>query len=89
MGTDGVRHGFWSRCLTGGAVATALALVPHPASADEVGESFWTPGSFGSLAATASQPGFSLTSIYLPHRDDGRQRGRARALDQDWTRRGR
>jgi len=64
MGTDGVRHGFWSRCLTGGAVATALALVPHPASADEVGESFWTPGSFGSLAATASQPGFSLTSIY-------------------------
>src|SRR6516164_2923417 len=62
MGTDGVRHGFWSHCLTGGAVATVLALAPHPASADEVGESFWTPGSFGSLAATASQPGFSLTS---------------------------
>jgi hypothetical protein len=29
-----------------------------------VGESFWTPGSFGSLAATPSQPGFSLTSTY-------------------------
>src|SRR5262245_52093834 len=64
MGTDGVRHGFWSHCLAAGAVATALALAPHPASADEVGESFWTPGSFGSLAATASQPGFSLTSTY-------------------------
>jgi hypothetical protein len=64
MGTDGVRHGFWSHCLAAGAVATALALAPHLASADEVGESFWTPGSFGSLAATASQPGFSLTSIY-------------------------
>src|SRR5262249_60438199 len=64
MGTEGVRHGFWARCLTGGAVATAVALAPQLASADEVGESFWTPGSFGSLAATASQPGFSLTSTY-------------------------
>jgi hypothetical protein len=64
MGTDGVRHGFWSHCLTGGAVATVLALAPQLASADEVGESFWTPGSFGSLAATASQPGFSLSSTY-------------------------
>ena len=64
MGTDGVRHGFWSHCLAAGAVATALALAPHLASADEVGESFWTPGSFGSLAATASQPGFSLSSTY-------------------------
>ena len=41
-----------------------LALVSQPASADEGGESFWTPGSFGSLAATRSQPGFSLTSAY-------------------------
>src|SRR5215813_3418148 len=64
MGTDGVRHGFWSHCLTGGAVAAALALAPQLASADEVGESFWTPGSFGSLAATPSQPGFSLASTY-------------------------
>src|SRR5262245_45898549 len=66
MGTkgSGVRHGFWSRRLAGGTVATALALAPQIASADEVGESFWTPGSFGSLAATASQPGFSLASTY-------------------------
>src|SRR6266403_1168113 len=63
-GIDGgpaARHGFWLHSL---AVAIALALAPQLASADEVGESFWTPGSFGSLAATASQPGFSLTSTY-------------------------
>src|SRR5262249_28922957 len=64
MKGSGVRHGLWSRRLGGVTVATALALAPQIASADEVGESFWTPGSFGSLAATASQPGFSLASTY-------------------------
>src|SRR5258707_14338819 len=66
MGTSesAARHGFWLHSLAGPAVAIALALAPQLASADEVGESFWTPGSFGSLAATASQPGFSLTSTY-------------------------
>jgi len=66
MGTSGSAawHSFCPRSLAGGAVAAALALAPQPASADEVGESFWTPGSFGSLAATPSQPGFSLASTY-------------------------
>jgi hypothetical protein len=66
MGTDGsgARHSFWPHCLAGGAIAAALALAPHLASADETGESFWTPGSFGSLAATPLPPGFSLTSTY-------------------------
>jgi hypothetical protein len=66
LGTSGsaARHRLWSHCLAGGAVATALALAGDFASADETGESFWTPGSFASLAATASQPGFSLTSTY-------------------------
>jgi hypothetical protein len=66
MGTSGsaARHGFWLHSPAGSAVAIALALAPQLASADEVGESFWTPGSFGSLAATPSQPGFSLTSTY-------------------------
>ena len=56
MGPNGsdARVSFWSHCLTGMAVAMALALVPHLALADETGESFWTPGSFGSLAATPS-----------------------------------
>src|SRR5258708_3139312 len=64
MGTSGsaARHGFWLHSLAGSAVAIALALAPQLASADEVGESFWTPGSFGSLAATASQPPFFQTS---------------------------
>jgi hypothetical protein len=64
MSGSTARHRLWSHCLAGGAVATALALAGDFASADEIGESFWTPGSFASLAATASQPGFSLTSTY-------------------------
>jgi hypothetical protein len=66
MGTNGspTHNRFWSSGLAGVAVATALALASELASADEAGESFWTPGSFASLAATPSQPGFSLTSSY-------------------------
>jgi hypothetical protein len=63
MGIEGSRHRPSARGLAG-AVATALALAAPWASADEVGESFWTPGSFGSLAATPTQPGFSLSSGY-------------------------
>src|SRR5258708_10518095 len=68
MGTSGsaARHGFWLHSLAGSAVAIALALAPQLAWADEVGESFWPLGSCGTLAATASQPGFSLTSTYYP-----------------------
>jgi len=64
MRTSGspLRHSLWSHVLAGG--TGALVLAAQLASADQVGESFWTPGSFGSLAATPSQPGFSLTSAY-------------------------
>ncbi len=64
MGTKGSRHWLLARGLAGAAVTTALAVAAQLASADEAGESFWTPGSFGSLAATPSQPGFSLSSGY-------------------------
>jgi hypothetical protein len=64
MGTKGSRHRLLARGLAGAAVTTALAVAAQLASADEAGESFWTPGSFGSLAATPSQPGFSLSSGY-------------------------
>jgi hypothetical protein len=66
MGSNGsgARHGLWSHRLAGATVATAFALAAQPAGADETGESFWTPGSFGSLSATPSQPGFSLSSTY-------------------------
>jgi hypothetical protein len=44
--------------------AAVLSFLPLDAWGDEGGESFWTPGSFGSLAATPSQPGFSLSSAW-------------------------
>jgi hypothetical protein len=66
MGIDGssARQRAWPQRLAGGAVAAALALVAHLARADEGGVSFWTPGTYASLAATLSQPGFSLQSIW-------------------------
>ena len=88
MGTTGSgardgswRHGSWRQRLVRGAVAAALALAPHLAWADETGESFWTPGSFGSLAATPSQPGFSLSSTwYRTSTTAGSEVARARAI---------
>jgi hypothetical protein len=83
MGTSGsgARKGFWWRCLAGATVAMAPALTPQLAAADETGESFWTPGSFGSLAATPSQPGFSVTWNYY-HTDTsaGSEVARARLI---------
>ncbi|WP_298872193.1 transporter [uncultured Bradyrhizobium sp.] len=38
--------------------------MPTVASADEGGVSFWLPGTFGSLAATPQQPGWSAAAIY-------------------------
>jgi hypothetical protein len=43
---------------------TMTILTLSHASADEGGVSFWVPGTFGSLAATPQQPGWSLASIY-------------------------
>src|SRR6201993_5382379 len=62
----GVRSSFcrpYSYLLAGAVVAT-LALPAQIARADEGGVSFWIPGFFGSLAATPTTPGFSMTSIY-------------------------
>lgn len=42
----------------------AIASIPTIASADEGGVSFWLPGTFGSLAATPQQPGWSAAAIY-------------------------
>jgi hypothetical protein len=44
------------------ALATTM-LAPTIAKSDEGGVSFWVPGFFGSLAATAQQPGWSVTNI--------------------------
>lgn len=43
---------------------TAFASPPTIALADESGISFWLPGTFGSLAATPQQPGWTVASIY-------------------------
>src|SRR5262245_10684431 len=66
MGSDGstARQRAWPHRLAGGAIAAALALVAHLARADEGGVSFWTPGTYASLSATLSQPGFSLQSTW-------------------------
>ena len=40
------------------------AAMPTIAVADEGGVSFWVPGTFGSLAATPQQPGWSFAGIY-------------------------
>src|SRR6185312_16450721 len=80
------RYGSWRQRLrrqrlARGVVAAALALAPDFACADETGESFWTPGSFGSLAATPSQPGFSLSSTwYRTSTTAGSEVVRARAI---------
>jgi hypothetical protein len=45
--------------------ATAVvASAPTIALADETGVSFWLPGTFGSLAAVPSQPGWSVATFY-------------------------
>jgi hypothetical protein len=46
------------------ALASLMALLSQPATADEGGVSFWVPGFFGSLAAVPQQPGWSLVNIY-------------------------
>jgi hypothetical protein len=53
--------------LTRAFCAVALAAIASPptiALADESGISFWLPGTFGSLAATPQQPGWTVASIY-------------------------
>jgi hypothetical protein len=55
----------FSRWLLGiAAVAALMALPVQIARADEGGVSLWIPGFFGSLAATPTTPGWSVTSIY-------------------------
>jgi hypothetical protein len=49
------------------AAAAALLVAAgfsEPSRADEAGISFWLPGQFGSLAAVAGQPGWSLQTAY-------------------------
>ena len=54
---------------TFGRFASLLAALPafffsDIAAADEAGSSFWVPGTYGSFAATPSQPGWSSESVF-------------------------
>src|ERR1700748_1257273 len=49
----------------GGLGGLALDVVPQKAIADAGGVSFWLPGTFGSLAATPTVPGWAYSTIYL------------------------
>ena len=53
------------RLSTAAALAIAtIALAPRVSQADQGGVSFWLPGTFGSLAATPQQPGWSWAEVY-------------------------
>jgi hypothetical protein len=45
--------------------ATVLSLTAYPCAADQGGIGFWLPGTFGSLAATPLEPGWSLGLLYI------------------------
>jgi hypothetical protein len=49
----------------GGVCALALLVHPQRALADSGGVGFWLPGSFASLAATPTVPGWAYSTIYL------------------------
>ena len=69
-----------SRTLTAWlALLAVMGPVCPRAAADEGGVSFWLPGTFGSLAATPQQPGWSFASIfYATSVSAGRDVSRAR-----------
>jgi hypothetical protein len=49
----------------GSLCALALVTQPQQARADAGGLSFWLPGTFGSLAATPTMPGWAYETIYI------------------------
>jgi hypothetical protein len=48
-----------------GALCAAVAVAPTAAKADNGGLSFWLPGTFGSLAAAPTVPGWAYSTICL------------------------
>lgn len=51
--------------VMGGLCTLALLTTPQSALADAGGLSFWLPGTFGSLAATPTMPGWAYETIYI------------------------
>jgi hypothetical protein len=68
------------RCRMRPAMGLALAIVAWPGSAalaDEGGVSFWLPGQYGSFAAVAPSPGWSMPILFYNY---GGSAGRGAAL---------
>ena len=59
--TAGRRTGFGRLAVS--ISLAALAITSQTARADEGGVSFWLPGQYGSFAAVAPTPGFSLSAV--------------------------
>lgn len=57
------RVGCWKAGAVG--LCAAILLTPVAAKADNGGLSFWLPGTFGSLAAAPTVPGWAYSTIYL------------------------
>ena len=57
--------GYRDIVVLGGLCALALSATPQHARADASGVSFWLPGTFGSLAATPTVPGWAYETIYI------------------------
>lgn len=57
------RVGCWKAGAAG--LCAAILLTPVAAKADNGGLSFWLPGTFGSLAAAPTVPGWAYSTIYL------------------------
>jgi hypothetical protein len=63
--TISTKDGAASSKILAAALASGILLaLPASVKADEGGVSFWTPGFFGSLAASPLTPGFSFANIY-------------------------
>src|SRR5436853_7798425 len=50
--------------LASAAITAGTALCSDVSRADESGISFWLPGTYGSLSATPTTPGWSVAAIY-------------------------
>jgi hypothetical protein len=53
------------RAILGAALGVAVSC-NCVARADEGGVSFWLPGTYGSLAAVPTNPGWSVSAVYYP-----------------------
>jgi hypothetical protein len=64
MGRVEMRSVHRTRTVRSALMAAAIAVIATPAWSDEAGVSAWLPGTFGSMAAVPTAPGWSAASVY-------------------------